>query len=87
MGPLWHLCICACGCAPAYVITQKAHMTGLTLDPPFPLRIQELSGETLLGLIPAHSREGTLLVSVPQTPHVSEADLELLNLLPSPPYC
>lgn len=26
-------------------------------------------------------------VSVPQTPYVSEAHLEFLNLLPLPPYC
>lgn len=33
-------------CAPAYVGTQKAHVSGLTLDPLFPLRIQELLGTT-----------------------------------------
>lgn len=32
-------------------------MTGLTLDPPFPLRIQELSGETLLvSFLPTRGR-------------------------------
>lgn len=39
----------------------------------------------LLEPIPAPSGDGTVLVSVPQTPYVAEAGPELLNLLSLPP--